>query len=59
LSGNEFWKWRIIPGQGETKGLVPNMMYLGRKTLILKLEFKANYKANLFQAKCEWIRKWM
>jgi len=46
LSRNEFWKWRDVPGQGATKAMIPNMMYLGRKILILKPEVKANCKAN-------------
>jgi len=35
------------------------LMYLWRKTLVLKPKFEANCKANWIQAKCEWIREWM
>ena len=48
MNGYDFRKWRDVPGQGETKALIPNMMYLGRKTQILKPEFKAKSKQSEF-----------
>jgi len=41
FNGNDSEKWRDIPGEGETKALIPNMMYLGRESQTFKPEFKS------------------
>jgi len=51
LNENDSRKWRDVPGQGEAKALISNMMYLGRKTQTLKPKFKAKNKAKRIQAK--------
>ena len=49
FNGNDSEKWRDIPGEGETKALIPNMMCLARKTLALKPKFKLKAKQSEFK----------